>query len=174
MKFSDAQLALMVLVDRGSSPEEAAMTLVNNSEAVGPAQIEAKRAALEAQEREAREQAIAESPEGRRRAALTAATEAEERSRLAGSARTLLASEGWGEAAAELSDDEALHHSGIDKKTALLTRAERDAAAEALAQKVARGQVDEATLYAEAQAVGSDPRSIVSYARNFLGGGEAE
>jgi hypothetical protein len=172
MRFFDAQIALMVLVDRGASREEAAMALVNNPEAVGPAQVEAKRASLEAQEREIRERAFAESPEGRRRAALAAAAEAEQRSQLAASARTLLASEGWGEAAAELSDDEALHHSGIDKKTALLTRAERDAAAEALAQRVARAQVDEATLYAEAKAVGADPRSIVSYARNFLGGGE--
>jgi hypothetical protein len=176
MKFTDAQLKLMVLVDRGAaaSPEEAALQLVNNSEAVGPAEIEAKRAQLAQRVADAEREAFEASPEGRRRAALAAASEAEERAKLVSAARTLLETEGHGDVS-DLSDERVLHYAGIERQPALMSLAEKDVAHVELAQRVADGLIryDE-TLIREAEAVGADPRSIVKHAHGLLGGGESE
>jgi hypothetical protein len=179
MRYSDNQIAQMVLVDSGSTPGDAALTLINDPEMVGRLgdQIAAKRVQLEREIADVERTAFESSPEGRRRAALQAEQAAEDRKRLAASARTLLSSEGHGDTS-ELTDEEALHLAGIDRQAAMMSKAERDAAAEQLAQRVADGAItDDSTLFAEAESIGVDPRSVVSYAREFLGanvGGDSD
>lgn len=165
-RLSASQLAVMVLVDSGQTKEQAALAVVNDPEMVGRLsdKIEAKRGALVREVADAERAAFDSSPEGRRKAALAAAAEAEERTRLVASARTLLESEGFGDVA-DLTEAQVLHYSGIERRPELMGRAERDEAHVRLAQRVADGHIrDDETLIAEAEAVGADPRSIARHA----------
>jgi hypothetical protein len=170
-KLSASQLAVAVLVDSGQTKEEAALAVLNDPDITGrlASQIEAKRDALTQEVTDAERAAFDASPEGRRRAALRLAAEADERAKLVASARTLLESEGYGNVS-DLTDERVLHAAGIERRGELMSRAERDTAHVSLAERVAAGHIrDDTTLIAEAEAVGADPRSIAAYARSLTG-----
>jgi hypothetical protein len=175
-RLSDQQVAQMILVDEGATPGDAALALLNDPEAVGRLEdkIAAKRAALAQTVVDAERQAFEASPEGRRRAALAHAAQADERARLVAAARTMLEAEGYGDVS-DLSDERVLHHAGIERQASLMSLTEKDAAHVELAERVAGGHIrDDETLIREAEAVGADPRSIVRHATGLLGGGETE
>lgn len=174
--LSASQLAVMVLVDSGQTKEEAAFAVLNDPDLAArlAPQIEAKRDALAQTVADAQREAFEASPEGRRRAALAAAAQVEERAKLVSAARTMLERDGYGDLS-DFSDEQVLHYAGIERQPALMSLAEKDAAHVELAQKVADGHIrDDETLIREAEAVGADPRSIVTHARGLLGGGETE
>ena len=93
-EMSDIEVALVTLVDEGLTREAAMEVLAFGGAENMQGAIAAKRVELEAREAEAVEQAIAQTPEGRKAAALDALQAKSERETLVAGAKALLESDG--------------------------------------------------------------------------------
>ena len=167
-RFSDAQLAVMALVDAGASKEDAQNAVLADPSITGRLfeQIAAKRAEFDAQEREAEEQAFAATPEGRREAAFQAQAEREERAKTVEAAKVLY-QEQFGFQPEGLSDADVLHATGIERDFSKLSIRERDQAVEEFAASLP--QMDADARLERARALGVDITTVENYARNFNG-----
>jgi regulator of protease activity HflC (stomatin/prohibitin superfamily) len=172
MKFSDQQIAQMILVDAGASPGEAALSLLNDPEMVGRMadKIAARRAGFETQQREARERAIAESPEGRKKAAVAALEAEREHAQVVEGAKALLRAQGVDPEG--FTERELLTATGVEKRHHTeMGMNEWDREVDQFASIAHR--LPEAERVEEAARLGVNLGTLARYQEHF-GGGESE
>lgn len=136
VETSDHDLAFQLLREAGATEVEAYKSLAKG-QSPGHSAIQAKRAELQAQADEQARIAFERSPEGKREAAERALAERIGRDRIAEGGRELLRAQGLfsEDRIAEMSTDELLVGSGIEKSAAQKRREEIDAKAIASAEE---------------------------------------